>query len=63
MTMGDVSTPAFWEERYATGADGWELGRAAPPLVDFIESTPPPRGRVAVPGIPYPTRKSGGVQT
>ena len=48
--MGDVSTPAFWDERYATGTDGWELGRAAPPLVDFIEATPPPRGRVAVPG-------------
>ena len=48
--MGDVSTPAFWEELYARGADGWEMGRPAPPLVDFIESTPPPRGRVVVPG-------------
>ena len=48
--MGDVSTPAFWEALYARGADGWEMGRPAPPLVEFIESTPPPRGRVAVPG-------------
>ena len=48
--MRDVSAVAFWEDLYARGADGWEMGRPAPPLVDFIESTPPPRGRVAVPG-------------
>jgi SAM-dependent methyltransferase len=46
----DVSAVEFWEERYARGEDGWELRRPAPPLVDFIETTPPPRGRVAVPG-------------
>ena len=48
--MRDVSVPAFWEELYAQGRDGWEMGRAAPPLVDVVEATPPPRGRVAVPG-------------
>ena len=48
--MARVSTPEFWERLYATGGDGWELGRAAPPLVDFVETTPPARGRVAVPG-------------
>jgi SAM-dependent methyltransferase len=48
--MRDVSAPAFWEDLYARGADGWEMGRAAPPLVDFVEATPPPRGRIAVPG-------------
>jgi SAM-dependent methyltransferase len=48
--MRDVSAVAFWEDAYARGADGWELGRPAPPLVDFVEATPPPRGRVAVPG-------------
>jgi SAM-dependent methyltransferase len=46
----DVSASAFWEDLYARGADGWEMGRPAPPLVDFIEATPPRRGRVAVPG-------------
>jgi SAM-dependent methyltransferase len=45
-----VSTPDFWETLYATGGDGWELGAPALPLVDFVETTPPPRGRVAVPG-------------
>jgi SAM-dependent methyltransferase len=45
-----VSTPDFWDGLYATGGDGWELGEPAPPLVDVVERTPPPRGRVAVLG-------------
>jgi methyl halide transferase len=45
-----VDVPEFWDGLYASGGDGWELGRPTPPLVDFIDSTPPPRGRVAVPG-------------
>ncbi|HBH00983.1 MAG TPA: SAM-dependent methyltransferase [Candidatus Rokubacteria bacterium] len=48
--MADVSVPAFWTDLYARGGDGWELREPAPPLVDFVERTPPPRGRVAVPG-------------
>jgi SAM-dependent methyltransferase len=48
--MARVSAPDFWEGLYATGGDGWELGQPAPPLVDFVEATPPPRGRVAVLG-------------
>jgi len=48
--MARVNAPEFWEDLYARGGDGWELGRPAPPLVDFIETTPPARGRVAVPG-------------
>jgi SAM-dependent methyltransferase len=33
---GDEATPSqptFWEQRYESGRTGWELGRAAPPLV------------------------------
>jgi SAM-dependent methyltransferase len=48
--MARVNTVAFWEDAYARGGDGWELGRPAPPLVDFLDTTPPPLGRVAVPG-------------
>jgi len=48
--MARVNAPEFWEDLYARGGDGWELGRPAPPLVDFVEASPPPRGRVAVPG-------------
>lgn len=48
--MARVSGPGFWEELYARGGDGWELGGAAPPLVDVLDTTPPPNGRVLVPG-------------
>ncbi|MBI4638676.1 MAG: methyltransferase domain-containing protein [Candidatus Rokubacteria bacterium] len=48
--MASVSSAHFWEDLYARRGDGWELGRPAPPLVDWVETTPPPRGRVAVVG-------------
>ena len=48
--MASVSAPAFWEDLYARRGDGWELGGPAPPLADVLGSTPPPRGRVLVPG-------------
>jgi SAM-dependent methyltransferase len=48
--MARVNAPDFWEGLYATGGDAWELGQPAPPLVDVVDRTPPPRGRVAVLG-------------
>jgi SAM-dependent methyltransferase len=45
-----VSAADFWSELYTRGGDGWELGQPAPPLVEAIESTQLPPGRVAVPG-------------
>lgn len=48
--MAGVSAAEFWEDLYASHADGWETGAAAPPLVDMVDATPPPRGRVLVPG-------------
>ncbi len=33
-----VSTPTFWEELYAGGKDGWELGTPAPPLSAWLDS-------------------------
>ena len=48
--MARVNRADFWEGLYAAGGDGWDLGQASPPLRDFVQSTPPPRGRVAVPG-------------
>ncbi len=52
-----VSAPAFWEQLYAGGNDGWELGSAAPPLAAWLDaggvfpSVEPGRpARVAVPG-------------
>jgi len=50
--MASVSTPRLLDRvSNAGGGDGWELRQPAPPLVDFVERTPPPRGRVAVPGL------------
>lgn len=48
--MAAVNLPAFWQALYERGGDGWELGRPSPALERFVEATPPPRGRVAVPG-------------
>jgi SAM-dependent methyltransferase len=48
--MARVSDVAFWEDLYARGGDGWELRAPAPALVDFVQTSPPPRGRVLVPG-------------
>ena len=48
--MASVSAAEFWTDLYARGGDGWELRQPAPPLVQFIETTPLPPGRVAVPG-------------
>ncbi|HET7874723.1 MAG TPA: methyltransferase domain-containing protein [Methylomirabilota bacterium] len=48
--MSTVSVPDFWQALYEQGQDGWELGAPYPSLVHFVETTPPPRGRVAVPG-------------
>jgi hypothetical protein len=45
-----VSSPQFWEDVYARGGDGWELGAPAPPLVDFFAAARLDGHRVAVPG-------------
>ena len=41
----------FWENRYQTGGDRWDLGQPAPPFVDWLNSaqTPAP-GRLIVLG-------------
>lgn len=48
--MARVSTPEFWEELYARGGDGWELGGPALPLVDAFATARLDGARVAVPG-------------
>jgi SAM-dependent methyltransferase len=45
-----VSASEFWQDLYAHGGDGWETGRPHPSLEHLVETLPPPRGRVAVPG-------------
>ncbi len=48
--MASVSSPEFWDDLYARGGDGWDLHAPTEALVDFVAMTPPPRGRVVVPG-------------
>jgi SAM-dependent methyltransferase len=48
--MAGVSEATFWDDLYARGGDGWEMGQPHPALADWLATTPPPRGRVAVPG-------------
>ncbi len=48
--MRAVNAPGFWQDLYQRGRDGWELGRPHPSLEYLVETSPPPRGRVAVPG-------------
>ena len=45
-----MSAPGFWDDLYARGGDGWDLRGVTAVLADFVAGTPPPRGRVAVPG-------------
>ncbi len=44
--MADVSSPAFWQNLYEHGGDGWETGAPAPPLVSLVETTPPTPAKV-----------------
>jgi hypothetical protein len=48
--VATVSSPDFWESLYGRPRQPWDLGGPTPGLVDFVEGSPPPRGRVAVPG-------------
>jgi SAM-dependent methyltransferase len=47
---GSPSEPAFWDDAFDTGRDGWELGRAAPPLQRWLATNPPRGKRVLVVG-------------
>ena len=48
--MADVSSPTFWDELYHRARQPWDLGGPTPALIELIESTTLPSGRIAVPG-------------
>lgn len=50
MTDAHVNDPAFWEERYRTGTDGWDLGTPTPAFVDLLDADMLPPGRALVLG-------------
>ena len=45
-----VETSEFWEQRYQAGTARWDLGQAAPPLVDLLADSSWVPGRVAILG-------------
>lgn len=47
---GATLDAAFWSDKYRTGHDRWELGRAAPPLSRWLAEHPVSGRRVLVPG-------------
>lgn len=47
---GTPSDAEFWGALYRDGGDGWELGRASPPLARFFAEHPPAGRRVLVVG-------------
>lgn len=48
--QGTPSDPAYWDALYRIEQDGWELGRAAPPLERWFRANPPAGKRVLVVG-------------
>lgn len=41
---------AFWEERYADGRTGWDIGYAAPALTAYADQLADPSLRILIPG-------------
>ncbi|MGZ3441637.1 MAG: methyltransferase domain-containing protein [Polyangia bacterium] len=48
--MSSPSDPQFWRDRYAEPSQGWEIGRAAPPLARWFAAHPPTGKRALVVG-------------
>ncbi|HEX6838866.1 MAG TPA: methyltransferase domain-containing protein [Polyangia bacterium] len=48
--MGSPSDPRFWREHWAQPKQGWEIGRAAPPLERWFAAHPPTGKRALVVG-------------
>ena len=48
--MSSPSDPRFWREHWAQPKQGWEIGRAAPPLARWFAAHPPTGKRALVVG-------------
>jgi thiopurine S-methyltransferase len=40
----------FWEERYTQNNMGWDLGKASPPIMGFMQQWPKPGTKILIPG-------------
>lgn len=41
---------AFWNRRWESGQTGWDIGKASPPIADFINQYPDKNAAVLIPG-------------
>jgi methyl halide transferase len=48
--MSQLTDSNYWEQRYQEKSDKWDLGQAAPPLINLLESSALTIGKVAVIG-------------
>lgn len=48
--MSQITDSNYWEQRYQVKSDKWDLGQAAPPLINLLESSALTIGKVAVIG-------------
>jgi methyl halide transferase len=46
----DISNDNFWSERYRKKQTGWDIGKASPPLTDYMEQWKNKEARILIPG-------------
>ncbi len=53
MTKDSSSDKTYWEERFLEGRTGWDIGYAAPALLEYVRSTQQKDARILIPGCGY----------
>jgi SAM-dependent methyltransferase len=48
--MQQITNSSYWEQRYQEKSDKWDIGQAAPPFINLLESSILTLGKVAVIG-------------
>lgn len=45
-----IFRPDYWDQRYANGTAGWDMGTASPPLMEYCRALPDRNIRILIPG-------------
>lgn len=45
-----LTDKSYWEERFQEGRTGWDIGHAAPALLEYVRSTQEKEARILIPG-------------
>ena len=48
--MADFLSKEYWEQRYATGETGWDMGEVSPPLKAYFDQLDNKDLRILIPG-------------